>query len=156
MSTDTIVTFKNKDAGEPKKPKEPEELLLTFYRNDPFLAKNVTTLNLTKLKNEFSFSKSFNTMLFLRFCESLFDIGTDGWTSYRYFSGSNYEKSVSNISDEAVTNSEFDCTHVSTHIYWNGKNETVYGFICFEKNPFYGALTLAIMVFPGLIWALTQ
>ena len=31
MSKDTIVTFKNKDAGEPKEPKEPEEMLLTFY-----------------------------------------------------------------------------------------------------------------------------
>ena len=131
-------------------------MVLTFYRNDPFLANNVTTLNLTKLKNEFSFSKAFNTMLFLQFCESLFDICTDGWSSFCYFFGSNYQKTVSDISDKAVTSSGFDCTHISTHIYWNQNNETLYEYICLEKNPMYGALTLAIMAFPGLIWALTQ
>ena len=165
LSKDTIVITNDKEIEELKKSEEtkypedskvPDDLIFIFHQNSLFLLNNVTTLNLTKLKNESSFTKSFNILVFFQFCESLFDIGTDGLSSYYYFVGSNYVKIVSNITDAAVMNSDFNCTYISTAYYMIGKNETMYEFVCFEKDPIYGALTLAVMALPGFYWAITK
>ena len=95
-------------------------------------------------------------MAFIEFLENFTDIGLDGLSFYEYYFGTNYTKFVSDITDTTVTNPDFNCTLISTNHYWTGENETCYEFTCFEKDPVFGVLSLALMPIVGFIWAMTQ
>ena len=130
-------------------------LILKFKENEYF--KNGMTggkrntslifqLNLKKLWNSISFRNCFNKIACLGFFLSLFNIGSDYLLSYSFIFGSNYTKTVDDVMDKVVTN--FPCTHVETNWKFDNLTEKIkisYTFNCFEQDPIWGAMTLAII-----------
>ena len=86
-------------------------------------------LNLTKYWTNFSF-KTIDKMAILSTILYIFDIGSDGSLSYSFLHGTNYTKTVANVTDKAIT--DFQCTQIS-QTYHNLTDETTYTFNCFEQ-----------------------
>ena len=85
------------------------------------------------------------------FCLAMIEIGSDFWSSYNFISGNYYVKTVEHIMDEAVTS--FQCRKNQTtniYNYERNSNGTMYTFRCFEKDPIWEAVTLAIIPFGSL------
>ena len=105
----------------------------------------------SKFSNDFSFKRAFDKMAFLAFCLAMIEIGSDFWSSYNFINGNYYVKTVENIMDEAVTS--FQCRKIQTTYTYNYEtksNGTIHTFRCFEKDPIWGAVTLAIIPFGSL------
>ena len=105
----------------------------------------------SKFSNDFSFRRNFDKMAFLAFCLAIIEIGSDFWSSYNFINGNYYVKTVENIMDEAVTS--FQCRKIqttNTYNYETNSNGTIHTFRCFEKDPIWGAVTLAIIPFGSL------
>ena len=105
----------------------------------------------SKFSNDFAFKRTFDKMAFLAFCLAMIEIGSDFWSSYNLINGSYYVKTVENIMDEAVTS--FQCRKIQTTCTYNyetNSNGTMHTFLCFEKDPIWGAVTLVIIPFGSL------
>ena len=113
----------------------------------------ILEFDFSKISNDFSFRRTFDKMAFLAFCFAMIEIGSDFWSSYNFINGNYYVKTVENIMDEAVTS--FQCRKIQTTYVYNyetNSNETTHTFRCFEKDPIWGAVTLAIIPFGSLIF----
>ena len=107
----------------------------------------------SKFCNDFSFKRTFDKMAFLAFCLAMIEIGSDFWSSSNFINGNYYVKTVENIMDEAVTS--FQCRKIQTIFTYNyetNSNGTMHTFQCFEKDPIWGAVTLAIIPFGSLMF----
>ena len=106
----------------------------------------------SKFSNDFSFRRTFDKMAFLAFCLAMIEFRSDFWSSHNFINGNYYVKTVENIMDEAVTS--FQCRKIQTTYTYNyetNSNGTMHTFRCFEKDPIWGAVTLAIIPF-GSLW----
>ena len=86
-------------------------------------------LNLTKFRTNFSF-KTIDKIAILSTVLYIFDIGSDGSLSYNFLHGANYTKTVTNVTDTAIT--DFQCTQIS-QTYHNLTDQTTHTFNCFEQ-----------------------
>ena len=86
-------------------------------------------LNLTKYWTNFSFN-TVDKIAILSSGLYIFDIGSDGSLSYNFLYGANYTKTVSNVTDKAIT--DFQCSQIS-QTYHNLTDQTTHTFNCFEQ-----------------------
>ena len=103
------------------------------------------TLNLTKYWTNFSF-KTLDKIAILSTGLYSFDTWNDGFLSYKFIHGASYTKTVTNITDKAIT--DFQCSQIS-QTYQNLTDQTTYTFNCFEQDMVWGSVTLGIFAFTG-------
>jgi hypothetical protein len=134
-SENPAIEFKNPKQFLPDNPTQDNDLILTlsetrFYK---FIEKKgerfKVNLNLTKYRTNFSF-KTIDKIAILSTGLYIFDVGSDGLLSYYFVHGTNYTKTVANITDKAIT--DFHCTQIGHH-YHNMTEQTTYTFNCFEQ-----------------------
>ena len=95
--------------------------------------------------------KHFVTALIFGALASFIDIGTDGLTAKSFIGGANYTKWVENLSDPA---NHGDCIHTGRFTIFNPGPEIEFEeIVCFEQDPIWGLVTLAIIFLPGYIAA---
>ena len=110
-------------------------------------------LNLTKYWTNFSFN-TVDKIAILSSGLYIFDIGSDGSLSYNFLYGANYTKTVSNVTDKAIT--DFQCSQIS-QTYHNLTDQTTYTFTCFEQDMVWGTISLGIFAFTGAsLWFFLQ
>ena len=134
-SENPAIEFKDPKQFLPDTPTQDNDLILTlseskFYK---FIEKKgerfKVSLNLTKYRTNFSF-KTIDKIALLSTGLYIFEVGSDGLLSYYFVHGTNYTKTVANITDKAVT--DFQCTQIGHH-YHNQTDQTTYTFNCFEQ-----------------------
>ena len=128
---------------------KPEDFILKLHGMNEVTGTFDVQLNLSRFKRNFSF-KTLQKMAIIGFCLSFFDLGSDGWLSGTFLNGAEYTKTVYNISDPSVTNPDFECTKIAITQHLDQKNQTSWTYICFEPDPIWGSLKIAIMMYSGL------
>ena len=89
-------------------------------------------------------------LAFLRLCGSLYDIISDSLLAKSYLIGTEYIKVVYSENDKAVLN----CTIIGRNTYEDlirNETEKSFKYSCFEKDPYWGWMTLAFVFLPGLL-----
>ena len=90
------------------------------------------------------------------FLPSLIDIGSDAYLSWSFISGDNYTKHVPNEDYHTVQNCGKSVSRTLKEVR-NGTDEgwkhhsTEYEFVCFEKDPIFGSITLFLIFLPGFM-----
>ena len=127
--------------------------------NNEKSANNFTETCISSIKQKMSKWKTPAKYFLLNFICSLIptclDMGSDAFLSWTFFNGTEYGKNVPNESYHSVES----CGDPLSRTIIEGKNgsqwipmETNYHFMCFEKDPIYGAVTLALIFLPGIMW----
>ena len=145
-----------------QKTKEDDPILIHF------VAPINASINLINLKKELKCAKIANHCPNLSFKKialyfflatisigpSCWDTGTDINQGQLYLNGDNYTKYVNDTNDFSVTN--FTCTLIETTKKIVGDIEEVtYTYNCFEKDEFFGYLTLTfVFLVPGIFQAI--
>ena len=86
-------------------------------------------LNLTKYWKNKSFN-TFDKVACLSTGLYTVDIVSDGALSYNFLHGTDYTKTVANVTDNAIT--DFNCTQIA-QTYHNLTDQTTYTFDCYEQ-----------------------
>ena len=144
LGQDSKVTPDNMENSEGKK--EPGEVDWSALAAE-FAWKNIwTERDWKSIGKHFLFAFSFG------FFFSAFDVFTDGWSGFTFIFGTDYIKNVESPNDTSVADSE-SCKNISQIVVVaEDGTESVkyYQYQCFEKDPIWGAVTLAFMFTPGL------
>ena len=82
---------------------------------------------------------------------TLFDMGTDALSTYKFINGTVYTKNVPDLNHTSVNSSL--CTLVGTYFRNNGNLSEVvyYEFECFERDLLAGYMSLFFIFLPGLL-----
>ena len=85
---------------------------------------------------------------------SLFDMGSDAFSTYNFINGTTYTKYVPDLNHPSVNSSR--CVHIGTYLRWDGNSsEVVYEEVeCFERDPIWGYMSLVFIFLPGIVGAM--
>ena len=109
------------------------------------LAAEFTRENLCTSRDWKSIGKHFLVSFCFGFFFSAFDVFTDGWSGFTFIFGTDYIKNVASPNDTSVADSD-SCKNIGRFIVVaeNGTESVeYYQYQCFEKDPIWGAVTLA-------------
>ena len=125
--------------------------------------RNLDGLNWTTLREEFTWKKmwtdrswrdifkNFGMVLLLGLIPSGYDVISDGFLAKDFLFGTDYTRHVTtNFTEPPGEN----CTHIkNTYDLSQNGSEILVGqaYTCFEKDPIWGYVTIALLIFPGYI-----
>lgn len=81
---------------------------------------------------------------------SLFDVGSDSWSAWRFWFGDDYTKTVSSEDDPYVTGNFTNCTKVGYYYDYSTADISSFTFECREKNKVCAGFTIFFMVLPSI------
>ena len=100
-------------------------------------------------------AKLFMTSLVFSLVPTVTDMGSDGYLAWSFVHGDHYKKNVPHESYPTVQLCGASVARTISQIR-NGSEwssiQTEYNFICFEKDPIFGGITLGLIFLPGLLY----
>ena len=115
------------------------------------LGRELTVDNLWHSRSRGDIFKHMRTALIISCIPTFYDLFTDSFAAKKFIQGTNYTKFVNNLSDPAFHE---HCIHVGRFTSFHPEPEIVYEEIsCFEKDPIWGAVTVLLILLPGVNFA---